>query len=389
MKITIPSRLSDAEIVAEVSRCACTERGATAQLVAHLAEFDARRLHLAAGYSSLFAYCCQVLGLSEHGTYNRIEAARAARRFPAILERLADGSLNVTTVRLLAPHLTGDNHEELLGAAARRSKREVEELVARLSPRPDTPSSVRKVPERRPASPAPQPAAFAGSVPASVTSAATSLLAPPPVPPPSSTSAQRPRMSPLAAERYEIRFTAGAATRDKLKLAQDLLRHAVPNGDPAEIFDRALTALIDELSRRKLAVVRKPRRAPRRTKAGSRHIPAPVKRAVWARDGGCCAFVASGGHRCAERAFLEYHHVIPYGAGGEATVDNIQLRCRAHNGYEADVFYGPGRSRGGAGVVSESRPNHAISWVLDSFRGELLERASARELKSTGRDEHA
>ena len=89
MTIAIPSHLSDDELTTEVFRCAREENGATARLVAHLAEFDARRLHLAAGYSSLFKYCCKVLGLSEHATYNRIEAARLARRFPVVLERLA------------------------------------------------------------------------------------------------------------------------------------------------------------------------------------------------------------------------------------------------------------------------------------------------------------
>ena len=261
MKITIPSRLSDPELISEIGRCARSEQGATAELVAHLAEFDARRLHLGAGYSSLFVYCRQVLGLSEHGTYNRIEAARAARRFPIILEGLANGSLNLTTVRLLAPHLTGDNHGDVLRAAARRSKHEVEELVARLSPRPDTPSSVRKVPERRPTPPAPLgPAPHA---PSSIGPATSSLVETPP------RSVHRPLVAPLAPDRYEIRFTASAATRDKLKLAQDLLRHAVPNGDPAEIFDRALSALLGELSRKKLAAVRKPqpsRAEPRRAR---------------------------------------------------------------------------------------------------------------------------
>ena len=131
----------------------------------------------------------------------------------------------------------------------------------------------------------------------------------------------------------------GAATRDKLKLARDLLRHAVPSGDPAAIFDRALTALIDEFARKKLAVVRKPRRKARPTAAGSRHVPARVRRAVWARDGGQCAFVGTGGHRCSERGRLEFHHVKPYAVGGEATVDNVQLRCRRHNAYEARLYF--------------------------------------------------
>jgi hypothetical protein len=132
-------------------------------------------------------------------------------------------------------------------------------------------------------------------------------------------------------------------------VAQDLLRHAIPSGDVAAIVDRALSELIDAHSRRKMAVVRKPARARVVTSEGrpavshSRHVAAEVKRVVWVRDGGRCAFVGASGHRCSERAFLEYHHVVPYAVGGPAAIANIQLRCRAHNGYEADVFFGTGR----------------------------------------------
>jgi hypothetical protein len=70
-------------------------------------------------------------------------------------------------------------------------------------------------------------------------------------------------------------------------------------------------------------------------------VPAEVKRTVWLRDLGRCAFVGEGGRRCNERAFLEFHHVKPYAAGGVATADNVELRCRGHNAYEADLFYGP------------------------------------------------
>src|SRR6187402_527027 len=150
MTIAIPSHLSDGALIAEVARCARDERHATAQLVAHLAELDARRLYLGAGHSSLFAYCHRALGLSEDVAYNRVETARTCRLFPEVLDRLVDGSLTVTSVRLLARHLNAENHRELLAAASRRSKREVEELIAGRFPKPDTPSSVRKVPERTP-----------------------------------------------------------------------------------------------------------------------------------------------------------------------------------------------------------------------------------------------
>src|SRR5690554_4855471 len=96
--LSAPARLSDTELLAAVAQLAARERDATVALVAHLAELDARRLYLAEGYPSLFAYCTQALHLSEHAAYGRIEAARAARRFPVLLEHLADGSITLTTV---------------------------------------------------------------------------------------------------------------------------------------------------------------------------------------------------------------------------------------------------------------------------------------------------
>ena len=144
------NRLSDEALVAKVKHLAAREREATVALIAHLAELDTRRLYLAEGCSSLFMYCTQVLHLSEHAAYGRIEAARAARRFPVILERLEDGSVTLTTVGLLAGHLSEENHRELLDAARHQSKRQVEELVAQLHPQPPVPACVRRLPVPRP-----------------------------------------------------------------------------------------------------------------------------------------------------------------------------------------------------------------------------------------------
>ena len=146
MKIDIPHHLSDDELEAGLKALARGEQEVTARLISHLAEFDGRRLYLAAGFSSLFNYCCEVLHLSEPAAYNRIEVARAARRFPAILRMLAEGWLSVATVRLLSAQLTSENCQELLPAAAGKSKREVEQMLARCLPRPDVPAFIRKLP---------------------------------------------------------------------------------------------------------------------------------------------------------------------------------------------------------------------------------------------------
>ena len=133
-----------------------------------------------------------------------------------------------------------------------------------------------------------------------------------------------------------------AEARENLRLAQDLLRHAVPNGDPAQIIERALKLLVAQRRRKKYAATERPR-ASRGTVPGSRDIAAKVRRAVGLRDGGRCTFVGKGGRRCNERGFVEFHHDEPYGIGGEGTVEHIQLLCRMHNADESERFYGHGR----------------------------------------------
>jgi len=114
------------------------------------------------------------------------------------------------------------------------------------------------------------------------------------VPPTPPTPARRPVVRPLAPERYEFRFTASAEARANLREAQDLLRHAIPSGDPAQIIERALKLLVEQLRRRKYAVTDRPH-VSRGTAPGSRDLPARVRRAVGFRDDGRCTFVGKSG----------------------------------------------------------------------------------------------
>jgi hypothetical protein len=329
-------RLSDTELVARIKDLAARERGVTAALVAHLAELETRSLHLQAGYGSLFVYCRDALRLSEHESYNRIEVARAARRYPVILDRLASGDLNLTTIRLLAPHLTPENHLRVLDEARGKKKSAVEEMVARLAPWPDEPVVIRKLPAPRVVSVAVQ-LSSAQPCPAAQSSAPPPPQAAQPAFP--SLASKPAAVVPLSPDRYKLQVTIGGETLEKLRLAKDMLRHALPSGDEALLLDRALTSLLADLARRKFAATDRPRPGNGST-PGSRHIPAEVRRAVWLRDLGRCAFVARDGRRCGERGFLEFHHLRPYAVGGEASVDNIQLRCRRHNDYEGKAFFG-------------------------------------------------
>lgn len=190
--------MTDRALWTEIERLARSERQTTAALIAHLAELEARRLYLDAGFGSLFDYCRQQLRFSESETYNRIAAAEAARRFPVILDLLAAGSVNLTTIRLLAPKLTRDNFEALLSEAAGKRKREVLEILAREFPRPPVPDSIRKEPTQRIAAP-PTPAS---------TPEATAAETEPPAR--ASDSLPAPAVPPPPAPRQDRRGPAGA-----------------------------------------------------------------------------------------------------------------------------------------------------------------------------------
>jgi hypothetical protein len=329
------AELSDSDLLAQIRCAAQHERQSTARLIALLMELDARRLYLGEGFSSLFTYCTQALHLSEHAAYNRIETARAARRIPPILEMVAGGAVTLTTIRLLAPHLTIENHHDVLERARHKSKRDVEVLIASLSPQPDVMSAIRKLPVRKPSAKGEPATVSPSTAPKAATPHVAAQVEPFLTDKPDTRSAE---VKPLAPKRYKIQFTVNGHTYEKLRRVQDLLRHTIPDGDPALIFDRALALLVHHLERRKRAATDRPR-SQSMANTSSRHIPASVKRTVWRRDGGRCAFEGSRG-RCTETGFLEYHHVVPFAAGGRTSVENLELRCRAHNQYEADCYFG-------------------------------------------------
>jgi len=360
--------LSDAALLAGLQNSLTRERDETASVVAHLAELDTRDMHLREGYPSLFVYCRDALGMSEGEAYNRIEVARTARRFPVVLDMLADGRLHLTAVRLLAPHLTADNHADVLASARGKTKLEIQEIVARLAPRPDAPASVRRVAASRPEI-SPPAAAVATPSPVSPPPVSPPLTSPPliwaPVTsaPPAAdvpgaellptreptlgaTIAPAPvpqaAITPLSPERYKLQVTISGETLEKMRLAKDTLSHAVPTGDDAAVLDRAFDALLEKLAKQKFAATDKPRVA-RGTRSGGHDVTAAIQRSVWVRDLGRCRYIGPNGHRCNERRFVEFHHVDPRALGGEASVDLIELRCRRHNDYEGRLYFGARR----------------------------------------------
>jgi hypothetical protein len=326
-----PESLSDDALLARLDELVARGRRNEAELVWHLAEVDARKLYLREACPSMYVYATTRLHLSEAEAYLRITVARVSRRFPVVLAMLADGRLHLSAIAKLAPHLRDDEGEALLARAVHRSKREIEELIAEVAPKPDAPSLLRRLPSRR------VQQASGGSAELRLDGVDDGT--------PRAEAPSAPKGAGVEATsvgRYKVQFTAGVELHDKIARAQALLRHQVPNGDLAAVFDRAMTLLVRELERARFAAAKSPRKTADQADPtpSSRRIPDPIRRAVWMRDGGQCTFRDGRGRRCPAQERLEFHHLVPFARGGDHSDRNVTLRCSAHNLHQAVLDFG-------------------------------------------------
>jgi hypothetical protein len=285
--------------------------------------------------------------------------------------------------------LTEENHREVLARAKHRTKTELERLVRRLNPLPDVPARVeplgpaphgivanptwaRRVeahsPEVRELEPGDRPKDWIADSPEDDGfQLAMAQSDPEPASP-----------DPIEPQRYKVQFTATQEYVDLLEAARDLLAHAVPSRSIEEVHLRAMRALVAELKKKRTGATKKPQPAPPEAPAGGgaptttgdcteprqrvivdetnppqlgahdqvdprrrgRSVPRPVRRAVWRRDGARCSYVDMSGQRCRETACLELDHIYPHARGGPPTVENLRLRCRAHNALAAEYEFG-------------------------------------------------
>jgi hypothetical protein len=348
--------VTDSDLRAELARLLSNGARAEARIIAHLAAVEERRLHLEAGSSSLFDYCCRRLGLSENEAFHRITAARLARRFPCIFGLIERRAIHLTAVCLLRDYLTPENHRELLAEASGKTKLQVREMLARRFPRPHVASTIRKLPSPRtnapthaPTLPPSLPTHEDGSATGTSNETQSRVQVPNPAP-----SAPKSIVEPLSAARYRIQLNASAQLKQKLEHAVDLLSHSIPSGDLSAVIERALDLLIERVEKERFAQTKSPRRSPaHHSKKGGgaaksrtfqtvvrEHIPSATKRQIVARDGLRCTFVGSDGQRCTSTRFTQFHHEEPWARGGGETVENLRILCSAHNRLLAEREFG-------------------------------------------------
>jgi 5-methylcytosine-specific restriction endonuclease McrA len=216
--------------------------------------------------------------MSEDAAFRRARAAKIARQFPILFEQIAAGEIHLTGLLMLGPHLTEENHREVLARAKHRSKREIARLVRMLDPLPDVPAVVEPL-GPTPAGAAPRNPSWSEFVTSMSTvrelspgnrpkdwtdlAAGATLGEPAPVESPVAELSSDPASTEcsgaeLAAQRYKVQFTATQEYVDLLEEARELLAHAVPSRSLEEVHLRAMRMLVTGLKKRKYAAADTP-----------------------------------------------------------------------------------------------------------------------------------
>jgi hypothetical protein len=405
-----PADLDSKSLAARLRELSGEERNVQVEFLLHLDEYDRRRAYLEAGYGSLWTYCLEALHLREGAAGRRIHAMRVLRRFPVVEGALRDGKLCLSTIAVLGTVLTEENLDDLVSRAAYRTKAEVEQLAASVQSRRAPRDGIRKIATREGL----QATAAVVAVDVDATPALTLIaedgrarnedamentepelraasgVVATAMPVQPTLRRSRPEMVPVSGSDWSLRVTIDERLKADLETLRCLLSHKSPGGDLASVLREAVRCGIEKHGKRRGAVApERERKASGCSSAESSSAgavdagahrperrsrpPARVKREVFARDEGGCAWIGEGGRRCGSRWQLEFDHVQAAAFGGDATVDGMRLLCRAHNVLHAENVFGRefmARSRRGGHGPGTARARqlsgeHTISGVRD------------------------
>lgn len=345
-------KASDDDLRKELAFLIERERRNLAAVLAAMGEYSYRRLYRDEGYYAMFEYCLRALKFDENSAYRHITAARVVRQYPEALPLIASGDLALTSILVLSPVLTGENRKQMFKEAKGKSRRELETMVAGLSPLPPRMDYVQRL-----------PTPTASWVP--LDAKETSTGAPHEGSAPSEVAiAPGPRewqaVMPVSLDRIRIGFDAAVGLMALIDRARQVLRHKHPEGRLEDVLREALEVLLERKDPQKRLGLKPgeaggelaPAPGPRLPSAwrGGRHIPARVKRAVWRRDDGRCAWRFEDGLVCGSKDWLEFDHVRPFARGGRSDDSrNVRLLCRTHNRLAAEAAGLSPEGRGAAG----------------------------------------
>jgi hypothetical protein len=344
-------RFSTEELDLSVEKLVRAEKRNLGLVIMHIAEMSRRKGHLERGYKNLFDYCTRPLNLSEGSVFLRIQVANACRRFPQLLAALAENRMSLTVAGLLAPVLTEDNVEKLISDSVGMTKREAEEYLVGLRPKPVFTPSIRMAPSPEP----PQVA-----------------------PPERAPVMQRPvpRVSPTILEPanpdvFNFRFAANRAFKEKFERLAEVLGVQNPLQHMEEIMEQALDIALDKKDvkrkhARRLARKTKPadnpirKSRPDEISAKNRYISSHKRERVQERAGYQCEYRGPDGTRCRARTKLEVEHLLPFALYRSHDEKHLRLYCGPHNRLAAEKVFGAGFIQNKIDTARQKRRSNSV-----------------------------
>lgn len=361
-------KLSGRQILASAERATGNEREALVSFLLHLAVIEQRGDYEKVGQRSLWNYLTQTLHFPKCQTSLRYHSARLLLKFPEVAHDLADGRLNMTTLVLLKDILDRENLLRLLDAASKKTKEEVLVLVASFN------APILPVGEFAPVPPAAVVELSRGVValredggiaPATATSAVPEADGTVVTPPVSGKQAVLvmgapvvQKIKPLAPDQLLLTATVTNAFKNDLEELAEALSHTFPERNLGDLLHYCVKQVLVRVGKRRGAV---PVRGSDRKRAGDPpvekaaeanpakpvdpvgkatgvrrpqwarvHIPAPMERAVWQRDGSC-RWQLENGKPCGSTHQCQLDHIKPVALGGLTVLSNLRLLCRQHN----------------------------------------------------------
>jgi 5-methylcytosine-specific restriction endonuclease McrA len=282
-----------AEIFAELKTLCGSRRRQTVRFITLLEKVDAEKLFRVEGYGSMFRFCVDGLRMSEHEAFLLIAGARLYRRFPAIAPLIENGDLHLSGLCLVRNLLTEENFEAMIEAIRRKTKREIQDFVAQVAPKPNN-----------------------------ITPSITPITDP--------TGTARSSVTPWDGQFDLVQLLFRRGAREKLERLVNYTLHLNPTGDLGAALEIAADRLIAHTAKQKFKETSRPQKNPRPKKPGTGPSTATV-REVYARDGKQCIYVSSKGVRCTERAYLTLDHIHAHGKGGSDKPANLRVYCMGHN----------------------------------------------------------
>jgi len=346
------------EITTRAKALHAEERRITLQSVNIVAELDAKRasFHLGVNVEQL----ALMIGLTPSQYFKRLKACKIMEQYPDFLTTFEKGETPISHIAMIGNHITPANAKVIAEGIRHKSKREVEDLLSRVTSNGllrEHEAIVEKTFRMTESQAAVfnrvlEVAASCGKVPSAVEGllrASEAYL----------NTYDPMRIAEKAAERRALRERKHA--KSTTSTAQDVvpfedecenelrtecetdssfilngnddedcgfdpaLENAPPvANEPGETYSPEELADLSPLERIQ-AQYKNKRLDPRRP------IRKSVKNRVWLRDEGVCTFIHGNGERCKQRQMLEIDHTVMVCRGGTNDESNLTLKCRYHN----------------------------------------------------------